>query len=613
MLRYLALLWDHTRVDGNATAALLNQRIPELSGRWRPVLSQPGLKLLVYPGEFGCYAMHPVGNFSAGAVLGVLFRRDDPGISSVGCSDFFDDSETAQIASSRGRRLVEQYWGRYVAFLYDPVAGVRRVLRDPVGDIPCYRAMVSGVHVYFSALTDFLGLGAAFSGPDAPRLTINWEHLGLRVITGNAWAEESALNEIECIHAGECIVHEGVTVSREIYWHPFFIARRPITEDLETVALSLRSTLKDCSNAWASLHTDAIHVLSGGLDSSIVLSCLATAPGKGRLTCLNFQTRDPDSDERAYARLAAARAERPLTEIEREPAVALERIFDCVPTPGPVSVVMRGLEVQPLISRFAREKGATAVFSGDGGDILFFRAWPELAAIDQVHCRGLHPNALRFLTEAAYPAQLSVWKLFYRAMIYGLLRRRWDIRDLMFEHYRLVTDDVAATARKQADFLNPWHLPDQDIPPGKRLHAFGVTRPMLFRDPLATEVELDFINPLVSQPVIELCLRIPTYLHAAHGVDRAVARTAFAADIPQEIVSRTWKGAVDRHLQDLLVAHRPLLREVLVDGGLVKAGILDRKRLAVALSDVSVRSMSHASELFGYFCTEVWLRHWHVG
>ena len=132
---------------------------------------------------------------------------------------------------------------------------------------------------------------------------------------------------------------------------------------------------------------------------------------------------------------------------------------------------------------------------------------------------------------------------------------------------------------------------------------------MLFRDPLGTHAELDFINPLVCQPVIELCLRIPTYLHSARGIDRAVARAAFTADLPREIAGRIWKGAVDRHLQDMLVAHRPLLREVLLDGGLVKAGILDRKRLEGALSDVSVRSMSHASELFGHFCTEVWLQH----
>jgi asparagine synthase (glutamine-hydrolysing) len=580
--------------------------LEERSAGWTGVLSRPGLALWIFPGKFSCYAAHPVGSYSGGVVLGVLFRRGDPRVSSVGSKRYFNDSESSRISTSGGHYLVEQYWGRYVAFLDDPPTGARRILRDPVGDIPCYRAAVAGIDIYFSDLADFISLFA--DAPElGPRLTINWEHLRLRVLTGNAWAEESALNEIECIRPGECRVHRGGTLARELYWHPYIAARQPSSNELQTVAIELRSTLKDCTRAWASLHAEAIHVLSGGLDSSIVLSCLAEAPGRGRLTCLNFQTRDPDSDERAFARLAAARAACPLAEIQREPVVALERIFDCALSPGPVSLVMRGLEVQPLISRFAQANGATAVFSGDGGDILFFRGWPDLAAIDQVHCRGLHPAALKFLAAAALPAQLSVWKLLYQAVIYGLLRRRrWDIRTLMFDHYRLVTDQVVAAARQQTDFLNPWHLPDEDLPPGKRLHAFGVTRPMLFRDPLSFPAELDFINPLVSQPVIELCLRIPTYVHTARGLDRAVARAAFAADLPREIVERTWKGAVDRHLQDLLVAHRLLLRQVLLEGSLVKAGILDRSRLTGALSDISVRSMSHASELFGYFCTEVW-------
>jgi len=145
------------------------------------------------------------------------------------------------------------------------------------------------------------------------------------------------------------------------------------------------------------------------------------------------------------------------------------------------------------------------------------------------------------------------------------------------------------------------------------LHAFSISRALLFRDPLFRHRTLDFINPLISQPIVELCLQIPTYVHAAGGADRAVARAAFAADLPPEILARTWKGAADRHLQAMLESHLGLIREMLLDGGLVRAGILDRKRLGEALSARSVGSRTHATELFGYFCTEVWLRRWEGG
>ena len=133
---------------------------------------------------------------------------------------------------------------------------------------------------------------------------------------------------------------------------------------------------------------------------------------------------------------------------------------------------------------------------------------------------------------------------------------------------------------------------------------------MLFRDPLATEPELDIVNPLVSQPILEACLRIPTYMHAAEGRDRAVARDAFGPDLPREIILRTWKGAADRHLQALLAHNIDFVRELLMDGALVRQRILDRDKLEECLSDRPTRRASHPTEVLGYVCTEAWLRHW---
>src|SRR5262249_13493860 len=133
-----------------------------------------------------------------------------------------------------------------------------------------------------------------------------------------------------------------------------------------------------------------------------------------------------------------------------------------------------------------------------------------------------------------------------------LLRRPWSLTPFVFDHYRLITDDVLDTAR-QVDFLNPWNIPTGSIPPGKLLHDFSDSRPCLVRDALAGPAELDFIHPLMPQPLLELCLRIQTWLHAAYGRDRAIARPAFAADLPPQVVQRTWKGAAARHLRDMLV------------------------------------------------------------
>lgn len=599
MLRYMALLWDGANLASASTAEVLSQRLLTDGQGWQTAVTQAGLSVLVLRSPFECYAAHSLGN--GGSVLGVVFDRSDSERNSARAPlGFFSDAESARIVRSGGRRLVESYWGRYVAFLCDPSGPSKWVLRDPVGDMLCYRARVRELSLYFSYLPDLLKLRAL-------PLSVNWGHLGIRVITGNAWAEESALNEIECVQPGQCIEHVGNTVSRKYYWHPLEIAGRPAIEKPNTAATEVRSTAKACANAWASLHKDAIHILSGGLDSSIVLSCIAAAPSRPRMACLNFRTRDPDSDERVYARLVAAHSGVELEEMERQPALDIEALFTSTPIVGPVCTVMRGLEVQPLVAHFARARGATAVFSGDGGDMIFFRGWPQLAVIDYAHCHGLRLELLRQALGAAYPAQLSVGQLLLDAVRHGVLGRPWSLTSLVFDHYRLITDEVVQNAR-QVDFLNPWNVPVGSLPPGKRLHAFSVSRPSLFRDPLPGTAELDFINPLMCQPLLEVCLRIPTYLHATAGTDRAIARTAFAADLPAEVAQRTWKGSADRHLRDMLVSNIARVRELLLDGELVKGGILDRRRLEGALSLAPTRDATHVTEIFGYLCTETWLQ-----
>ncbi len=599
MLRYMALLWEETDITSSATEGVLRQRLLKGGESWQTVLSKSGLSILVSKTPFECYAAHPLGDL--GSVLGVVFDRNNPDRNTARSpSGFFSDQESEQIVHSSGRRLIDNYWGRYVAFLCDPSGSWKKIVRDPVGDILCYRARVRGVDVYFSDLADFLKLGAL-------SLSVDWNHLGIRVITGNAWAEESALKEIECVHPGECITHTGAGISREYYWHPFTIANLPAVAEHKTAATEVRSTAIVCATAWASLHTDAIHILSGGLDSSIVLTCLAAARSRPRVACVNFRTRDPDSDERAYARLAASHSGVELAEIERQPSFDFEALFKSTPLVGPVCTVMRGLEVQPLVAHFAQSQGATAVFSGDGGDMVFFRGWPQLAVIDYAHCHGLRPELIRQALGAALPAQLSVGRLMLDAVKHGLLRHPWSLTPLVFDHYRLITDEVAQKAR-QLDFLNPWNCPTGVLPPGKILHAFGVSRPSLFRDPLPGPARLDFINPLMSQPLLELCLRIPTWLHAAYGRDRAIARDAFAPDLPSEVVQRTWKGSADRHLRDMLINNIAKIRELLLGGELIKEGILERKRVVSALSLAPTKHTSHATEMFGYLSTEIWLR-----
>jgi asparagine synthase (glutamine-hydrolysing) len=117
--------------------------------------------------------------------------------------------------------------------------------------------------------------------------------------------------------------------------------------------------------------------------------------------------------------------------------------------------------------------------------------------------------------------------------------------------------------------------------------------------------------PLMSTPLIELCLRTPTYVLIRNGLDRATARRAFANDLPPEIVKRRNKGRIDQHVRDVLDDNIELVRDVLLNGRLVKEGLLDRSTLEQYLTrERSPADCQYAEILHEHFCTEAWLGCW---
>ena len=117
--------------------------------------------------------------------------------------------------------------------------------------------------------------------------------------------------------------------------------------------------------------------------------------------------------------------------------------------------------------------------------------------------------------------------------------------------------------------------------------------------------------PLLSQPLVETCLRIPTYVLIRSGRDRAVARQAFERDLPSEIARRQAKGRADQHVRNILDANLDFVRELLLDGVLVKRGWLNRAALELYLTrERSPADHQYSEILQEHLCTEAWLRRW---
>jgi asparagine synthase (glutamine-hydrolysing) len=349
--------------------------------------------------------------------------------------------------------------------------------------------------------------------------------------------------------------------------------------------------------------------LSGGLDSAIVLASLANAKGRPPVIALNYYSEGADGDERSLARAAARKMGCDLVERERRADVDLRGMLRACRTAQPTSLYVR-LEAGGHEAELAGRTGADGIFSGDGGDTLFFRSPAALTAVDYVRDHGFNSHSLLIAFNAAGLDEVSLWAVLRNVLRYGLQHKRRHSVAERRAAWGAVSAEVIDSITRRGDFVHPWFQHADALPPGKLGQAFLLSFAPDFYDPLDTEGSPERACPLLSQPLMELCLRIPTYVLAPGPQDRMLARNAFASDLPAEILRRSTKGTLARHVKRVLEANLPFLREFLLDGVLVGRKLLDRGKLITALSATPTRERYWAPEIFEYAGIEAWARHW---
>ena len=603
MYRYLALIWNAADPEKAAVARALLQRMNVVPSSWSPAFEETGV--VVYHSGLNEGASETLRlDASAGVVLGRIFSRDLTSTQSARKVQF-DAAETQEIVATSGRRLFDRYWGRYVAVVRDPATGAVSVLRDPMGQLPCMFTHYRGVNIVFSDLEDCLRLGSI-------KFTVNWRFIAGILANSSLLTRETAFNEVSEIHLGERVRFSGDSQQRSLEWHVFDVALSDRIHDVGQAVDELRATTRACIHAWASCYPGIVHNLSGGLDSSIVLSCLKDAPSHPGVTCLNYYGTGPSEDERQYAQLMARHVDAELVECLLNPAnVRLERITTLKRSSRP-SFYMYELEHGEFEMRLAETKGATGLFCGAGGDGIFFQARADLAVADYFFENGFGSGLMQAAVDAAQVSRKSIWPLLLKAVRARALPKRFSP---MAESGRpprtLVNEDVLKAGLTDVSFEHPWftRAATRGVSPGVLWHVATVSIPPLYYSSFGTERSPERTLPLMSQPLVELCLRIPSYLLIRSGRDRAVARKAFASDLPEQTIRRTEKGRIDQHLRNVLDANLEFVREFLLDGILVRKGLLNRQNLDGYLTrERSPADFQYSEILQEHLCIEAWLR-----
>jgi asparagine synthase (glutamine-hydrolysing) len=613
MIRYIAFTWDSSNASACAFQKVIRRRVQSLSAQWTVAQDVLGLFVAFIPTRSHCEGAIPI-EPNAGVVLGTLFRYNRASLDETATRvESLTANEADALRKTRGRSMCATHWGSYVLFLRDLSGGSVTAFRGPVGSLACFYINCEGVTIYFSSVDDCLSLRCL-------NISINWDCIIAQAASGDYVCRETGLKEITSVLSGEAITHSQSDVSKCLYWSPRFDPTATEAIDFPAAVSMLRSKTRLSVNAWSSLHHRVLLQLSGGFDSSVVLSCIQRAPNRPELTCVNFFSRQ-SGDERRFARSMSDMARAELVEEPRDLDVDLRMFFRCARTATPV-LDFSACDSEPVMIRMAHAQGATAIICGELGDNIFGRGLGAEVLTEYVLLHGARAGLLRTALAYSYLNRTSIVRALRDGISYMHFYKRSPYLSpyLHWKHYGAIGRACVLTREAmdryetmQTRFVHPWLLDKSAFPPG-RIQLIGglqmATSPWSHSPFGGSDADL-FLSPLASQPLVDAFMSIPAHFHIADGEDGAVARAAFREDLPQLILQRgRGKGSPILWIRDVIAKNRRFLSEALLDGELVRAGILDGKKLRQALSGEVSKSQIYTAAILEQLYIEGWLSRW---
>lgn len=521
-----------------------------------------------------------------GCIIGHLFARGLPSRR----IRHADDAMIADIYRTGGQSLIASHWGGYVLAL---VAGEGRtiIMRDPSGLLPCYFHRGLKVITLASDITEVVS-----RGPGA----IDYMELARYLTSADGPGSATCVAGAEELVPGEALVFQGGRVDLESRWSPWNHVA-PQDRTTAEAAEAFRAVAIDCIGAWAGCFGSALLGVSGGLDSSIVA---AGARGRTALSCVTHVGPDTEGDERHYARALANHLALDLQEARYE----LDDIDIAKPVaphhPSPNAHHFRQA-IEAIHRRAAARDDIGTILSGNGGDGIFCGMRSATPLVDRFVAEGPHRAlvaTLRDLSDLTGADALTI------------LRRAWrkyrecrEPQPLRMNVLGLAADRLPPIAA--AGPRHKWHAAPSDALPGKRSHVAFLVRSLRSLELYPRRTSPPHVAPLMSQPLVELCLSIPTWQWIEGGRDRAVARMAFENILPQTVLRRVHKGGPSGFTRKIYEYNRGEALDLLRGGRLVAAKILDPSFLDTP-DDPDWRSSLRPDRLLGLVAAETWTRWW---
>ncbi len=592
--RVLCIRWTPNDRDGARRGRALAARLTQEA--WKKLCDWRGVMLFAHVDTLAGVIILPA---EFGVIVGPLFERGkaDP-VQSIAS----DEAET--LVTTGGAHLFGKYWGPCCALLHNRGYDYFHAVRDPAGGAPLFMHEADQVQVFFTDLEDFI---AIWDG----ELECDHDMVSAYMVQPRLLTCRTAIKNVEELLAGERLSFGRDTWKRDLIWRPVAENKFEVA-DFDVAAQTLRTAVVASASSWIAFNAaqgaqPIVHRLSGGLDSSIVLAALrANDADPASVICFNeFPEKTPEGDERCLARLAADHFGYALVEHEsRADAFSYNRLLDA---PLPVRPTHTELShAAPELAAAINALGARLVTSGQGGDQVLHRRRFAASAVDAALDRVGPSEWFRIARDTARLSRVPIWDTVSETIAH-VCGRRASLFNPLFARTLLGAKDAVAIATEEWR-LHPWADVFARHPPARAARAMHIGDLSYYHEPSAVTRAFTTAPVIASLPVVETVLSMPPYLMTLGGFDRSLARAAFANDLPDDIRTRSHKGDTTRFHNRVLERQLPLMREILLDGELVKRCLVDRARLEAVLGRDVIADGSLKGALMSAFVAEAWLR-----
>jgi asparagine synthase (glutamine-hydrolysing) len=477
----------------------------------------------------------------------------------------------AAAIASRGQRCIRDILGDFAFVAYRPSTHEVIAARDAFG----IKAL------YYRSTSD----GLTFSS-HASRLSENAEYdldyIAEFILSSFDRDHRTPWRNVRALPPGHILTSRDGAITLERYWSPSDF--QPIeSASIDDSCAEFRSLLERAILSNHSGADDTWSQLSGGLDSSSLVSLTETMRREGRLShgiAGVVMMVDSLDDESSYARA-----------VVQQYHLRFETVTDYWLWQDDGQPPPRNDLPDPLYPMYARNRAFCSIVRQAGGKVMFSGVGPDHYLSGNLHffadwlAQGRVLTTARELLRWSMQAKKPFWKYAFDNAITPLLPSR--LRRFAAPRWSRVYDWIAPAFARRLNLSErtAWDRA-LDVPLGRKFAGqveAHIPHLTVCIDRGEFERGLEMRYPYLYRPLVEFGLRLPRALRIESGTKKWIMRESLQGVVPDVIRLRRDKGAISGRTRWSLSREGPTISRILRSSILAELGCIELGRVRHAL------------------------------